>query len=395
VRSAILQQAVTDRTRGAGSFVGVAMSGGLDSTSVAALAQRSPDANVRAYTFVFDHLTECDERAYSRAMTAELGLEVEPIEAERLWVLDSRIDAPFSPDTPFIGWRACYQEIFRRMTAHGSKVLLLGHGGDDLLRGSSLAYAERLRHCDLSAIREVAHHARSRREPLPRAFYRHFGRPHLPAGADRLLRYALRIKRKELLPPWVLPAFALRTDLAGRNEALRPQRIFAGRARQEIYESLVGVPWYWRLVNWHERSAAAAGIEVRHPFLDRRLFEYILAIPGEQLFRLGCPKSLLRSSMAGILPETVRCRAAKTRFTSFLDFALRDRAAREITEIMKVPRAAGMGMVDGEQLRSVFLGFLSGDLNSSQGALWHTISLEIWLRRCDALPKGGSPRGKQ
>ena len=54
----ILQQAVTDRTRGAGSFVGVAMSGGLDSTSVAALAQRAPGVGVRAYTFVFDQLPD-------------------------------------------------------------------------------------------------------------------------------------------------------------------------------------------------------------------------------------------------------------------------------------------------------------------------------------------------
>ncbi|HEY4597505.1 MAG TPA: asparagine synthase-related protein, partial [Thermoanaerobaculia bacterium] len=38
----LLQRAVTDRMRGAGSFVGIAMSGGLDSTSVAALAQRAP-----------------------------------------------------------------------------------------------------------------------------------------------------------------------------------------------------------------------------------------------------------------------------------------------------------------------------------------------------------------
>jgi asparagine synthase (glutamine-hydrolysing) len=381
----LLQQAVNDRLRDAGSFVAVAMSGGLDSTSVAALAQRISGTSVRAYSFVFDRLPDCDERAYSRAMTKELGLEVEPVEAEYLWSLESQPVVPFSPDTPFMGWRTCYQEIFRRMAPRGSRVLLLGHGGDDLLRGSSLVYAQRLRRGDLSAVREVARHARSRREPLPRAFYRHFGRPHLPAGADRLLRSALRIERKGLLPSWVLPAFALRTDLAGRNEALRPQRIFAGGARQEIYESLVGVPWYWRLVNWHNRSAAAAGIEVRHPFLDRRLFEYVLAIPEEQLFRLGCSKSLLRSSMAGILPETVRSRATKTQFTSFLDFALRERATREIKEIMKVPRAAGMGMVDGERLRSVFLDFLNGDVNGSQGALWHTISLEIWLRRCEAL----------
>jgi asparagine synthase (glutamine-hydrolysing) len=113
----LLERAVADRLRDGGSSVGIAMSGGLDSTSVAALAQRSPGPGVRAYTFAFDRLTECDERTYSRAMTEELGLEVEPIAVETLWSLESRATLPLSPDTPFAGWRTCYEEIFRRMMA--------------------------------------------------------------------------------------------------------------------------------------------------------------------------------------------------------------------------------------------------------------------------------------
>jgi asparagine synthase (glutamine-hydrolysing) len=382
----LLQQAVTDRTRGAGSFVGVAMSGGLDSTSVAALAQRAPGPGVRAYTFVFDHLAGCDERAYSRAMTEELGLEVEPVEAERLWSLESQPAVPFSPDTPFFGWRTCYQEIFRRMTRQGSRVMLMGHGGDDLLRGSSLTYAERLRHGDVGAVREVARYARNRQEPIPRVFYRYFGRPHLSAGADRLLRFALGIRQRELLPPWVLPSFARRADLAGRDKSLRPGRIFISQVRQDIYESLLGVPWYRRLANWYERSAAAAGIEVRHPFLDRRLFEYVLAIPGERLFQLGTSKNLLRKSMEGTLPQKIRLRNHKTQFTAFLDFAIEEKAAEEIQEALRTPLLGTMGFLDEDRLRTAYRGFLTGEKTAAtRSALWRSITLEIWLRRCETI----------
>jgi asparagine synthetase B (glutamine-hydrolysing) len=110
------------------------MSGGLDSTSVAACAQRATGAELRAYTYVFDRLAGCDERAYSRAMTEELGLAVEPVPAEPLYQLESRTDLPLSPDTPFVGWRSCSAEILRRMGAAGSWVLLTGHGGDGLLQ---------------------------------------------------------------------------------------------------------------------------------------------------------------------------------------------------------------------------------------------------------------------
>ena len=98
----------------------------------------------------------------------------------------------------------------------------------------------------------------------------------------------------------------------GRDEPLQTQSGFASPAQQEIARNFLARPWYWRLVNWHERSAAALGIEVRHPFLDRRLFEYVLAIPGEQLFRLGGTKSLLRRSMAGVVPERIRQREGHT-----------------------------------------------------------------------------------
>jgi asparagine synthase (glutamine-hydrolysing) len=341
----LFQRAVADRLRGAGSSVGIAMSGGLDSTSVAALAQRSPGPDVRAYTFAFDRLTECDERIYSRAMTEELGLEAEPIAVETLWSLESRTPLPLSPDTPFAGWRTCYEEICRRLVAGGSRVLLTGHGGDDLLRGSSLVYAERLRRGDWSAIGEVVRRARKVGKPVSRSLYDYFGRPHLKP-----------------VPAWK-------------------------RSRDEVYANLVETPWYWRVANWHDRSSAASGVEVRHPFLDRRLFEYVLAIPGEQLFRLDGYKSLLRRSMSGVLPERIRRRDDKTRFTSFLDFLLLERVADEVQELLRAPRSADLGMLDKDQLRSAYQGLAAGKRDVSRRALWYALTLEIWLRRCEVIRK--------
>ncbi len=379
----IFQRSVTDRLRDAGAFAGVAMSGGLDSTSVAALAHRA-SPGTRAYTFVFDHLAECDERSYSQAMTEELGLEVEPVEAERLWSLESQSALSHSPDTPFVGWRTCYQEIFRRMAGSGSRVLLMGHGGDDLLRGSSLIYAERLRCGDLRAVREVVRHARSQRDPVLRSLYRHFGRPYLPAGVDRRLSAALG-KREGIPASLIQPGVVLRSPLCDRPGSPRRERLFASLARQRVYDDLVGAPSYWRLANWHDRNAAAFGIEVLHPFLDRRLFEYVLAIPGEQLFRLSGTKNLLRRSMAGLLPEKIRLRESKTRFIRFLDFVLIERASGELLELLKAPRSAELGILDGETLRLAYLGFVHGRTDESRRALWYAINVEIWLRRCEAF----------
>jgi asparagine synthase (glutamine-hydrolysing) len=224
---------------------------------------------------------------------------------------------------------------------------------------------------------------------LFRAFYRYFGGPQLPTAVDRLLRSALGIKPRMLLPPWIQPSFASRTDLVSRDKSFQTQAALASPVQQEIARNLLAVPWYWRLVNWHERTAAAMGVEVRHPFLDRRLVEFVLAIPGEQLFRLDGSKNLLRRAMAGLLPERIRQRERKTSFTPFLDFMVWNRSMDEVQDILRSPLSADLGIVDGGLLRSAFLAFVHRGTDELRRALWCAITLEIWLRRCDAIRSGG------
>ena len=90
---ALFQRAVADRLRSSGPVVGVTMSGGMDSTSIAAVAQRilaAGDGGSRliAYSYAFDTLADCDERIYSRAVAAQAGIEIAYIDAERFWLLD-------------------------------------------------------------------------------------------------------------------------------------------------------------------------------------------------------------------------------------------------------------------------------------------------------------------
>ena len=61
----------------------------------------------------------------------------------------------------------------------------------------------------------------------------------------------------------------------------------------------------------YDRVAAAAGVEPRDPFLDRRVVEFTLRLPGEQTFECGWPKILLRRAMDGELPATVAWRRGR------------------------------------------------------------------------------------
>jgi asparagine synthase (glutamine-hydrolysing) len=368
----LFQRAVQDRlSLPPAGRAAVAMSGGLDSCSVAAAAQRSLSAGgspgLLAGSFVFPGLAECDEGIYIDAMDRELGLDVENVDAERAWDLQGCLARPLGPDTPFTSWDAGYGEMLGRLAARKARVLLTGHGGDDLLRGSALVYADRLRRGDWSAVTDVARFARERSEPLFRSLYRYLGRPLLPQSLNR---------RQPSFPDWLLPGFLRRAGLAER-----PARTSWPSAKREIYENTAGTAWYDRAVHWHDRNAARFGMEARHPFLDRRLFEYVLAIPPEQIYQLGVYKPLLRRATVGLLPETVRTRRTKTRFVAFLDVVMREREAERIEAMLSAPVSAELGMVDPARLLQAFRDYRAGAAESRRSFLWYAVNLEIWLRR--------------
>jgi asparagine synthase (glutamine-hydrolysing) len=106
--------------------------------------------------------------------------------------------------------------------------------------------------------------------------------------------------------------FARRVDVDSRLRELDAHRhtgrwdgLGAERARSLSHPFLVaGLERY-------DRVAAAAGVEPRHPFLDRRVLDFCLRLPGDQKLRDGWPKAILRRSLAGLLPDEIRWRQGK------------------------------------------------------------------------------------
>src|SRR5215471_276095 len=65
----------------------------------------------------------------------------------------------------------------------------------------------------------------------------------------------------------------------------------------------------WRSRSWSRTASAAAGVDVRMPFGDHRLIEYVFSVPEElRLFDDGQPKSVLRAAVADLLPAEILCR---------------------------------------------------------------------------------------
>lgn len=386
-----LGSAVTARLRTEGRTIGILMSGGLDSTSVAALAQRAiqgGEHRLIAYSYSFKALPECDERRYSEAMAQERGIQIEYVDSDRCWLLND--PEAFRPlrETPFLGWESHHRHILGRLRAEGGHVLLTGHAGPySRLSHRSLVYLDALLHGKLGAVRQLIGDAQRQGVPALRAVLTWLVRPLVPPA---LLR--LRSGRAEsfdgVCPSWLRRDFVRRTGVAERLSCASTSRsVWGKRCRWSRHSGQSRRGAVGRAVYSYDRACARFGVEARHPLLDRRVVEFFNGVPPEEVFALGGDRLVFRRAMSGLLPEIVRHRQEKTSFLPFMDRSLRDVASKRVRSLLERPILAEMGIVDGPELLSTFEAYCSGQIASEEGvALWFPITLEMWIREYSGIP---------
>jgi asparagine synthase (glutamine-hydrolysing) len=291
----ILRAAVADRLRT--EHVGIWLSGGLDSTSIAATAQQlrsehGASFELRGHTIVYDRLIPDGERHYARVAAEALGVEISYFVADDHRPLDGwdwpDAGTPEPVDDPFLLMRRQQLE----QSASHSRVLLCGEGGDEVLCGSHVVdLLSRMRLLELGAdiVRSVVFHRRR------------------PGGGfrARLKKWLGRGPRRPSFPSWLNRTFADRVHLRDRWQrvhALEP--VGDHPLRPEAYGRLTRAPWPWYFESF-DPGVTGIPVEGRYPFLDARLVSYLLAIPP---LPWCIDKQLLRVTMRGALPDPIRLR---------------------------------------------------------------------------------------
>jgi asparagine synthase (glutamine-hydrolysing) len=261
--SELLSRAVADRLRT--DRLAVSMSGGLDSTSLAAIArqQLKDDGALHAFTVVYDTLIPDRERQYSKLAAEHLGIPITHVNADRYSLFDEQVPGEMDQPEPFLisPLTGQFNDLLRLCARHGS-VAFTGYDGDAFMSEPRNNTRVRIR----SKLRRMF--ARSPAEPL--------------------------------LPDWIDESFAIRTNLQDRwkQSLTSPVDRMQRRSAIRALNSKVWTP----LFEGYDPSSTKLQLEVRHPFVDLRLVEYLLAIPTVP----WCVnKHILRVAMKDMLPAAV------------------------------------------------------------------------------------------
>jgi asparagine synthase (glutamine-hydrolysing) len=381
----IFQRSVADHIRTQGKTIGITMSGGMDSTSIAAVAQRlltsqPGQPHLLACSYAFDQLKECDETYYSRAMADELGIDLVYVPAENFWYLDN--DEAFTPslETPLMAEESITRYILGIFKGRGARVWLTGHGGDSLVGGSPFIYADHIRQGDMSPLWELARFWREGMYPFYALYYFYWEWLVKPLIPD-LPRKLIRKLRSLQIPDWLNENFVRRTQIVERLANSYIPLHNSERAWQANYERAVHIIPIQRAVIHTELLGAEFYLETRHPFLDRRLAELIMAIPPTQTFRTGWGKIILRNAMRGILPEVVRTRPNKTEFSHYIALGLRFKESKKIQSFIESTLQKRLKLVYLSKLYKIYQRYILKGYYPDIATVWRFISLELWLRK--------------
>jgi len=295
----------------------ISLSGGIDSPTIAAFAaphhlERSGQP-LSALSSVYPDLPAVDETRWIELVADFLDLDLHtyrpasrPLDDLEHWVdvLDGPVDTMSIPELA---------ENYRRARELGGRTVLSGEMAEWVFAFGQHLIGHLVLHgrarASLAWVRDQRAGGTSWRRLTRRAG------PSLvsPRVGLAWLRLRGRSRAFRLLPPWVDPNAA-----GGPDE--RPD--FAVPARRRWLEHqlgpLVGVGSY--SFDADAVCAAYHGVHVRRPLADVDLWEYVLTLPAEIKFPNSIPKSLLRESVRGRLPDAILDRRDKTFFD---DFALR------------------------------------------------------------------------
>lgn len=360
---------------------GVLLSGGLDSTVVAAAAVGS-GRRLRAYSLTFPEHSEVDESSLISATAAELGLDARLVPFRGGQLLPAAADFirewELPPASPTL---AIQLPLLRTAADEGSMTLLDGQGGDELFGASPYLLADRLRQGRLPAAWTLAHRIpgvpEDARSAVARRALRKFGlEGAFPYRAHGL---AARIRAREAwAPPWLTPAAAnaYRETTAGwawkRADGPRWWAALVDSVTEQ--RERVGAHEYLR------RRNTIAGVEGRHPLLqDESLIELALRLPPELAFDPRFDRPLLRSAMASV-PEPVRHRGEKAFFTPLLLEAVERHDAPELRQLLTAKDAAIGAYTRPEGIRELLDVPPERRGEERAFALWRLAVVELWLR---------------
>ena len=298
--------------------VGAYLSGGLDSSAIAALVRRISDKELRAFAVRFTD-KRFDESEHQDAMAEALGVRLDAIEVDGPDIAEAFPEVIRLSEKPmFRTAPAPLLKLSALVRQHQFKVVLTGEGADEIFAGYNIFREDKVR-------RFWAKQPESELRPIllrrlypylatdlgrVGGFLKAFFGKHLTDTDHPLYSHRIRFENSSRTVRLMTPALLERAWEAGdpmeRLIARLPEGFsgFSALGRAQYLEIRTFLQGYL-LHSQGDRMLMGNSVEGRFPFLDHRLAEFASRLPDRMRLRGLEEKYLLRKAVRPILPRTI------------------------------------------------------------------------------------------
>ncbi len=362
--------------------VGVFLSGGVDSSAVAGFAARHYGKRLTTYSVGFDFSRDDGELPRARRVAAGYGTDHHEMHIAGQSVADLVEKLVHQHDMPFSDAANLPLYLMASHISATTKVVLQGDGGDELFGGYRRYSTLRHRTVLHAAARVLSHF----RGLGPDIALSHRVQRYLNAFApsDLMENIALLLTSED---PSLVPGAIFRDPIRRRMVPFDPFRCHRAcrdpAGTQDVVNQLSLVDLQVTLPDTFlekvDRATMAAGVEVRVPFLDNDLVDFVIGLPGDVKMPHGRRKWLLKKALAGVVPDEVlkgRKKGLEVPYGKWLQGVLKPIFFDHLAKFSKrCPEVLDIGRIE-----TLFARTGSGRRDDSF-MLWKVLNFVIWANQ--------------
>jgi asparagine synthase (glutamine-hydrolysing) len=366
--------------------LGVFLSGGLDSSAIAAMMKPLVDGRIKTFSVGFE-APYYSELSHAR----EIARLIDSDHHEVLLTADAFLEAMprliWHEDEPLWGTASVALHAVSELASRHVKVVLTGEGADETFAGYDRYWMTALNAKMLGAYRT-----------LPGAIRRGVGTALLDGPLPERARRALghTFLRHDQMPDrlffdnWfgVFPPARQRqiggpgllADLESTDVYASHRRLYDA-ASGDVIDKMLSTDIHASLVELlmkQDQMSMATSIESRVPFLDHELVEFAARVPSRFKVKGFSGKHLIKEALAASLPDSIRHRK-KMGFPVPYDQWLKGRFAPHISSLLTSDRALDRKWFEAEAVRNMLADHFAGRANHGR-QIWALWGLETWAR---------------
>jgi asparagine synthase (glutamine-hydrolysing) len=366
--------------------LGMFLSGGLDSSAVAALATKIRGDQIK--TFAVGYGEEAfSELGFAREVAAHIRSDHHEVRLSREEFFESLPRLIWHEDEPIVWPSSVSLYAVARLARDHVTVVLTGEGSDETLAGYT-RYAWTLLNARMDrAYRSVT------TDGLRRLVRKTIHSGPLGATLHRKLEHTFLVRDGNSWPSFYYDNFFSAFAAAEQATLLMPAALaeagdaYAGsmeaweRSRGDLLNRLLYADinsYLIELLMKQDQMSMAASVESRVPFLDHKLVEFTATIPAQYSIQGMAGKFILKHAVEDLLPRSIVYRT-KMGFPTPWEYWLAGPQLDDIERMLLEPRSLERGLFRPEALKQIFAEHRA-KLRDHGNRIWRLLNLETWFR---------------